>query len=377
MNWLFVLGVVLFVLVLLVTIAVHEAGHMTAAKILKLDVPQYSIGFGPKLFTIKTKKTEYHLRAIPLGGFVLINDNRYPEKSYERDSLARVSPWKRQIVFFAGPAVNLIIGIVVLLVVLVSTPYTQNANYVGELHKCSSSAGCGAQEAGLKKGDEIVNIDGAAIKSYEGLIAAKAGKKVFKSVTVLRAGKTIELHNLKLHLDPATNAYYMGIQATKDVYRTVPEAWTFVTFSFQENLKGLLYMPEKAPEVIKNITTGQKKAGDPSSVVAAGKTYGDIASDKKINISEKIFTFAYWSALFNIGIGLINLLPFLPLDGGRMWIALCDSFRMLWAKLRKRVYEPVGQTMFSAMAAVSAIAVFGFMGLIIMSDFSAIAAGNL
>jgi RIP metalloprotease RseP len=106
MDWLFVAGVLFFVLVLLVTVAIHEAGHMTAAKALKLDVPEYSVGFGPKLFTIRTKKTAYSLRAIPLGGFVLITDMRYPEKSYERSALSRVSPWKRQIVFFAGPAVN-------------------------------------------------------------------------------------------------------------------------------------------------------------------------------------------------------------------------------------------------------------------------------
>ena len=377
MNWLFIVGVLLFILVLLVTVAIHEAGHMTAAKLLKLDVPQYSVGFGPKLFSKKTKNTEYHLRAIPLGGFVTIHDNRYPEKSYEREALSRVAPWKRQIVFLAGPAVNLVVGVIVLVSVLVATPYAKSANYVGELDKCNSYAGCAAEKAGMVKGDEIVSIDGIAVKSFEGLGIAKADKSVLKTVDIIRDGKKITINNLALHLDKATNKYYIGIQATKETYRSVPDAWTFVVFSFKENIKGLLHIPEKAPAVVKSIVTGHKEAGTPGSVVAAGKTYGDVASNSKIDIADKAFTFIYWSSLFNIGIGLVNLLPFLPLDGGRMWIALCDSFRIRWSKIRKKEYNPVTQTMFTALAAVSAIAVFGFMGLIILSDISAIASGNL
>lgn len=377
MDWLFIAGVLLFVLVLVITVGIHEAGHMTAAKLLKLDVPQYSIGFGPKLFTKKTKNTAYHLRAIPLGGFVLINDNRYPEKSYERESLSRVAPWKRQIVFAAGPAVNLIVGTIVLLGVLMATPYQESANYVGELHECNSEFGCGALEAGLQEGDEIIQIDGQAVNSFEDLAIVKGDRPVLETLVVERDGKEVTLNNLAMHYNEDTEAYYMGIEATKDAYRSVGDAWTFVAYSFKQNIIGLIHMPEKAPAVIANIATGDKDAEDPASVVAAGKTYGDVAADKEIDYADKAFTFIYWSALFNIGIGLINLAPSLPLDGGRMWIAFCDSFKMRWAKIRKVEYNPVSQQMFTAMSMVSAIIVFGFMALIIMSDVSAIFAGNI
>lgn len=378
MDWLFVGGVLLFLVVLIATVAIHEAGHMTAAKLLKLDVPEYSVGFGPKLFTKKSKKTAYSLRAIPLGGFVLIQDRRYPEKSYERDSLSRVAPWKRQIVYFAGPAVNLVLGTVVLLAVLLATPYQEQANNVGVLYDCSTSeVGCGAATAGLMEDDKIVEIDGIAVNNYDDLSTAKADKSVLETVVVERAGKEVTINNLEMYQDPETGDYFMGIQATQDAYRSVGDAWTFVTDSFQKNLIALAHMPEKAPAVLENIATGDKGVDDPASVVAAGKSYGDLASNTEIKEEDKVFNFIYFSALFNIGIGLLNLLPFLPLDGGRMWIALCDSVKMRWSKIRKIEYEPVTQTMFSAMTAVSAIVIFGFMGLIIMSDISAIAAGNL
>lgn len=377
MDWLFVVGVVLFVLVLIITVGIHEAGHMAAAKALKLDVPEYSIGFGPKLLSKKTKNTNYHLRAIPLGGFVMINDNRYPEKSYERGSLSRVAPWKRQIVFFAGPAVNLIVGTALLLTVLISTPYQERSNHVGYLFECESSSGCAALTAGLQEGDKIVEIDGVAINSYEDLVTEKQDKAMLASLVVEREGEKREFTNLKLKFDEEADAFYIGIKATKDSYRTIPEAWTFVTYSFERNIIGLAKLPEKAPSVIENIATGNKGEEDPASVVAAGKSYGDMTADLETEFADKVFTFFYWSALFNIGIGLINLLPFLPLDGGRMWIALCDSFKMRWAKLTKKEYKPVSATMFGAMATVSAIVIFGFMGLIILSDISAIVAGTI
>jgi len=377
MNWLFIGGILLFVAILLVTVAIHEAGHMAAAKKLGLDVPEYSVGFGPKLFTIRTKKTAYSLRAIPLGGFVIIHDERYPEKSYERIALSRVKPWKRQIVFLAGPAVNIVIGVVVLFAVLLSTPYNKPANYVGELYTCSNSAGCGAREAGLKEGDKIVAIDGVAVKNFEDLGKAKEGKTELKTVVVKRAGETVMLRDLKMTVDPKTKVAYMGIQATKPTYRSFADASTFVTSAFKQNFIGILHMPEKLPKVFSNIFSGDKGADDPASVVAASKTYGDLAANTQQTTEFKAQTFLYYSALFNLGIGLINLIPILPLDGGRMWIAFCDTLRIRYYRLRKKKYQPVTQRMFSYLSATSAIAVFGFMALIILSDVSAWVAGSI
>lgn len=377
MDWLFLAGIGLFLLVLMLTIAVHEAGHMGVAKLLKLDVPEYSIGFGPKLLSKKTKKTVYNLRAVPLGGFVQIQDQRYPEKSYERDALSRVSPWKRQLVFSAGPLVNIVLGVILLLGVLMLTPYNQPSNHVAMLHTCESSVGCAAAEAGLLEGDEIVNIDGIPVSSFEDLTVAKEGKATLDTLTVLRGNEEITFNNMALHEDPENGAYYIGIQATEEAYRSLSDAWTFVTFSFEQNLIALLHLPEKVPVVVENVFTGDKAADDPASVVAAGKSYGDMAASTEIKESDKVFTFIYWSALFNIGIGLINLLPMLPLDGGRMWIAFCDSVRMRWAKIRKKDYEPVTQRMFLTMTAVSAVAVFGVMLLVIASDISAWVAGSI
>lgn len=377
MDWLFVLGVLSFVVVILFTIAIHEAGHMVAAKALKLDVPEYSIGFGKKLFTRKGKKTEYNLRAIPLGGFVLIKDESYPEGSYERDSLSRVSPWKRQIVFFAGPLVNIVFGAALIVGLLLATPYASPSNQVALVHDCSSIAGCTGEEIGLQVGDFIIEIDGVKVDSYVSLGVAKDKKSHIETMTVLREGKEIVIEDFDLHYNADVDAYFLGIQASSETYRSIADAWTFVTFSVEQNFRAILGLPEKLPAIVSNVFTGEKEEGDPASVVAAGKSYGDMAASQEITLDDKVFTFIYWSAVFNIGIGFINLIPLLPLDGGRMMIALSDSFRLAKARLTKKDYAPLGQKAFTALSVASALVVFSVFILIIASDVSAIAAGNI
>lgn len=376
MDWLFWLGVAGFILMLLFTVAIHEAGHMAAAKALKLDVPEFSVGFGPKLWKKQGKKTEYSLRAIPLGGFVQIEDRRYPEKSYERGSLARVRPWKRQIVFVAGPAVNIIFGMALLLGTLMFTPYTSPSNQVGELYPCTADVGCAAKQAGFQVGDYIVEIDGIPVTDFETLGVAKDAKPVLESVIVERAGERVELTNVKL-TESEMGTYMLGIKATSSSYRTLPEAWTFVESSLWMNLEALSLLPAKVPSVAESVVTGEKKPEDPASVIVASKTYGDLAADTEIKVADKVSNFLYWSALFNLGIGLINLLPILPLDGGRMLIAFIDSIRIRWASLRKVKYSPVTKTAFTTASIVSAVMVFGFMGLIMLSDIRALFAGTL
>ena len=365
-------GLLLFIFILSATIAIHEAGHMVAAKKLGLQVPQYSIGFGPSIWSRKGKSTEYHIRAIPLGGFVLIEDATQPEKSYERGALSLVKPWKRQIVFVAGPAVNIVLGIVLLMVGLMGFPYQAGTNVVDRLQTCDLGW-CAAEGVGMLPGDTIISIDGSPIANLEDITTAKAGKESI-AVIIDRAGEELEFV-----VPLGTERSVMGVfMATGEAWRTIPQAWSFVTFTIEKNIESLIHLPEKVVPVAQSIVTGERPDDAPGSIVSVGKNYGDMAIAEHEFWYEKIYMYVIYTALLNIAIGAINLLPFfLPLDGGRMFIAFMDSCRMAWAKMRKRAYEPVGKSTYFALASVTSIFVFGFMAMVILSDFSLIFHGNL
>src|SRR5215471_12432070 len=112
------LGIVLFALIILISVCLHEAGHMLSAKRFGMKVTRYFVGFGPTLWSFKKGETEYGVKALPLGGFVKIvgmtpqDDDVAPED--EARAMWRAPVWKRTIVMASGSATHFAIGIVLL-----------------------------------------------------------------------------------------------------------------------------------------------------------------------------------------------------------------------------------------------------------------------
>lgn len=371
-DWLiFTGGVLLFVAILSITVALHEGGHMVAAKALKLKVPEFAVGFGPRLFGKKGKKTDYNVRLLPLGGFVSIEDESQPEGSFERNSLSHVAPWKRQIVYFAGPFVNLVLGSALLLVALMGFPYYVGNTMVQAVQTCDAGA-CGSLQAGILPDDKILEVDGKTVTLLPDIEREKKGKDSI-DVLVEREGTEILIENVKLGEDGL-----MGVVVdTTQAYRTLPQAVTFVGQTIHENIEAIFRIPEKVVPVAQSIVTGERPADSPGSVVSIGKTYGDVAVAPVEETGDKLYIYIIYSALFNLSLGLINLLPIVPLDGGRMLIALFDSCKRLWSKITKKLYTPTGKAVYGVITAIGVVIVFGFMGMLILSDFSLIAHGNM
>lgn len=373
-EWLlWIVGVVLFIVILAISVGLHEAGHMVTAKMFKLRVPNFFVGFGPKIFSFKKKETEYGVRAIPLGGFVTIEDERYEEKSYERLTLSRVSPWKRQIIYAAGPAVNIFLGTVILLTTLTVTPYNDPSTTVAQINLCDPAVetiSCGAADAGILPGDTIKSIDNTPINTFSEMSPVMIGKESV-DIIVSRNGEDVALENVSLLQDT------MGITVTTvPTYRTINDSTAYLGSLFEANIQAIAALPSKVPNIVESVFTGERDATSPGSIVSVGKTYGDVAAAPD-PLDDKIVQFAMYTGLFNLGLGIINLVPIMPLDGGRMFVALMDSIRKVWAKIMKKVYEPTGENVLTALTGVSVIFVFGFMALIIVSDFRVIFAGNL
>lgn len=162
-----------FIILLGVLIVVHELGHFLVARLFKIRVEVFSIGFGPKLVAWKKKDTEYRISAIPLGGYVkLFGEDPQAEVSPEltRFSFLHQRPWKRALVVAAGPFSNLILPFVILVGIYL-IGYPELASVVGRV-----KPGYQASKAGILAGDRIVAVDGEKVSTWEEMSARIKGK---------------------------------------------------------------------------------------------------------------------------------------------------------------------------------------------------------
>ena len=184
LAFLFVLGIVVFV---------HELGHFLAARRIGVRVITFSLGFGPKLLSMKRGDTEYAVSAIPLGGYVkMAGEQPDDERSGASDEFLSKSKWQRFQVLIAGPLMNVVLAIVVLAVVLyqgADVPLYEDAPpVVGRVVEGSPAA-----KAGILRGDRIVTIDGNDVPTWDDyymLVLPKANREI--SITLDRGGQRID-----------------------------------------------------------------------------------------------------------------------------------------------------------------------------------------
>jgi regulator of sigma E protease len=191
-----------FVIVLGITITVHEFGHFAMAKLLKIKVLVFSLGFGPKLVGFTRGGTEYRLSPFPLGGYVKMAGETFDEeRKGDPDEFLSHPKWHRFLVAVAGPFMNIALAVVIL-----TFSYLQGV-YVARYPKEPAivgpvAAGSAARKAGLETGDRIVSVHGNAVQTWGDLeIALGTAPKTALDIEVLRGGRT-----LQLHLEPPEDA---------------------------------------------------------------------------------------------------------------------------------------------------------------------------
>jgi regulator of sigma E protease len=185
LAFLFVLGVLIFV---------HELGHFMAARRLGVRVLTFSLGFGPKLVKVKRGDTEYCISAIPLGGYVkMAGENPDDPRTGNPDEFMSRSKWERFQILIMGPAMNIILAVVVMAAVLAQGAevpiYQDEPPVVGAV-----TPGSPAEQAGIARGDRILTVDGEEVDTWEDLFIA-IGTRPSRDVglTLLRGGRTQSL----------------------------------------------------------------------------------------------------------------------------------------------------------------------------------------
>ena len=333
------LGVIAFVVALLFSVMVHEFGHYLTAKRFHMKVTEFFLGFGKRIWSFKKGETEFGLKAIPAGGYCRIVGMSVHEEMSDEDkphAFYSASAPKRLIVLGAGSFLHFLLGFLILALLLGGVGVSAVTNKIGEVVKNSPAA-----TAGLQKGDEIKSINGKKVSDWSQAvkaIRASAGKEI--NLTISRNGQVQELGvtpEVKTMHDSATNKDIkigvIGVMNTIGTKRlgpidTVRNSATLSWVLMKNSVTSLVSLPTKIPALVRQ-TFGKEKrdATGLVGVVGVARVSAQNASDPHLKSREKLSTFLIIIASLNIFVGIFNLLPLLPLDGGHMLIAVIDGFR--------------------------------------------------
>jgi membrane-associated protease RseP (regulator of RpoE activity) len=420
----FTLGVLIFVFGLLFSIAWHELGHLSTAKMFGIRVPQYMVGFGPTLWSRRKGETEYGLKAIPLGGYIRMigmfppgDDGRVRKRSTSpfrgmiEDARAAAfeelrpgdekrlfytrKPWKRVIVMFAGPAMNLILAVVIFLGVLMAYGYNMTTTTISTVHACvvsqeeardtceAGDPASPASRAGLLPGDTVLAFDGHHIEDWSQLQALIRATTDPVVMTVDRDGERLDLpvtpmENQVGRVDEDGNwiqgeyvtAGFIGFSpATGVVRQDFPQAVDRMGDIMVTGFEALLRVPAKVPGLWDAaLGNGERAQDSPMGVVGAARVGGEIFT-LDIPAGQQIATALFLVAGFNLSLFLFNMLPLLPLDGGHIAGALWESARRKGAKLLRRPDPgPFDVARLMPVAYVVAAVFIGFTLLVLAAD---------
>ena len=354
-----ILGIVLFALGIGISVAIHEFGHMLTAKGFGMRVRRYFIGFGPKIWSFRRGHTEYGLKLIPAGGFCDIAGMTSLDEVTEEEApkaMWRFPAWKRIVVMASGPATHFVIGFVILylLSMIGGLPNYQYTPVVEDFGQCAQSqtidasgnvsytpCAAGAQSpakaGGLQPGDKIVSIAGAPISTWTDVLAEVKKHSGPTAVVVDRNGRnvplTIDIAQVTITTTDAKGKTTVTHQGALGVlisnyfhYNAITGLGGAAVVSgqiFTNIWEGIAKLPEKVPALIHSIGGGQRDPNTPISVVGASRIGGQFVS------FDLWSYFWFFLAMINFGLGLFNLLPLLPLDGGHILVTIYERVRDL------------------------------------------------
>ena len=390
----FVIGIVLFALAILLSVALHECGHMWVALATGMKVRRYFVGFGPTLWSTRRGETEYGVKAIPAGGFCDIAGMTSVEELQpdEHDrAMYKQKTWKRVAVLFAGPGMNFVIGLVLIYAIAViwglpnlhpsavvgQTACAASETKQGEFDKCTGVGPAAA--AGIRAGDVVLKVGDTSVSDFSDMAAAVQKLQGTVPVVIKRDGQTMTKYvditqRQRWVTDGAGGAKpstmgVMGVMGTS----TGPTHYNLATavpgtFSFTGNLsvllgKSLVAIPTKVGALIHAIGGGQRSLDTPISVVGASIIGGD-------TVDHGVWM-AFWLFLaqLNFILGAINLVPLLPFDGGHIAIAVFEKLRNMIRSARGKVAAaPVNYLKLMPATYVVFVLVVGYMLLTVTAD---------
>ncbi|MFI0354061.1 M50 family metallopeptidase [Actinomadura sp. 9N407] len=391
----FLLGAVAFVVALLVSVMLHEAGHLLTAKRFGMKATQYFVGFGPTLWSWRRGETEYGVKAIPLGGFVKIVGYTPLEEIDEADrprAFYRQPAGRRAVVIAAGVVINFVFAFLLLMLmamaigIRVPGTATTTVEQVSPCVPASTQSACEegdppspAAAAGMRAGDRVVAFNGTPVADWAQLRraigATRPGQSVQVAVERPAQGTAARPVTLEVRLASAGGEPFLGMSSKvvgAGYERAGPvDAAVFASRVIGRTVGAIGEALADLPSAIPNLFSPDRASspgGQVGSVVGATDVSGQIfASDS--SWKDKIVLYLSLVVSVNIFLGALNVIPLLPLDGGHLAVVAYERARARIARVRGRP-DPgtVDLTKLMPITYVAVVLLIGLGVLLILAD---------
>lgn len=309
-----ILSILYFVIGLSILIILHELGHYLVAKLFKLEVEEFGLGFPPKLVRLfRIKETEFTLNMIPFGAFVRPKGENDPTVP---GGMASAKPWVRFFVLLGGPFMNILTGILIYSIIFSQTGVPDvTRTLIAGVAKDSP-----AESAGILVGDEILQVNSVSIKSITDLqnaIETNLGKEV--SITLIREKNTITVQAVP-RSNPPEGEGALGIMIGNPISQS---SWiATIPYAFQaawEDISTTLSVPGKL--IRGEIQPSEARMVGPIGMYSIYEQVRQVDAQNSTDFQVPLNTL-HLVALVAVALGFTNLLPFPALDGGRILFLL-------------------------------------------------------
>jgi membrane-associated protease RseP (regulator of RpoE activity) len=340
----YIVGIVLFALGVCLSLALHEAGHMVAARAFGMRVRRFFIGYGPKLFSFRSRKgIEYGVKAIPLGGFCDIAGMTTLDDQPGDRPMYAFKAWKRNTVMAVGPLTHFVLGFVILYVMAMTMglPNTTGKPVLDTV------AGGTAETAGIRAGDTILSVAGKQTPTWTEVVTTVRQQRGPTPIEVQRGDEhltyTVDIPKGAIGARVTTNFQYGPVDA-------IAGAGAFTGQLFAQTWQKLIEFPQRVPALVHAIFGGERDPNTPISVVGASRLGGEAVEAGLWSL------FLLMLVGLNFFLGVFNLLPLLPLDGGHILVNSYERARDWVRRLRRK--PALGPVNYERLAAVTLVLVF-------------------